>query len=218
MRCQSGVRGRQFHVLFVGGDDSERVFWQNATRVGRGDPRPPRSSMLLGLEWETGRWGTILCPRGTTMNIRRTCLALFSVCITVAGGWVGRSGAAAQSPAAAVDFQRDVRPILADNCFQCHGPDESSRQAGLRLDIRDGAFEERSRGAAVVSSDVDASLLYQRIVHSDERRRMPPRAANKTLSDDQIDVLRRWISEGASWDQHWSFEAITRPAPPVVRQ
>ncbi len=119
--------------------------------------------------------------------------------------------------ARAVDFQRDVRPILAYNCFQCHGPDEGARQAGLRLDTQDGALATRTRGAAVVPADVDASLLYQRVAHEDIRRRMPPAAlTNKTLTDGQIDVLKRWIEEGASWDQHWSFEPIVRPAPPAV--
>ena len=160
----------------------------------------------------------VLRLRGTTMNIRHACFVSLAACITVANVWVGSFGVAAQVPAAVVDFQRDVRPILADKCFQCHGPDESSRQAGLRLDIQDSAFEERSRGAAIVPSDADASLLYQRIVHSDERRRMPPRAADKTLSEEDIDVLRRWIAEGASWEQHWAFESIERPVPPVVAQ
>ncbi|SVA23273.1 uncharacterized protein METZ01_LOCUS76127, partial [marine metagenome] len=159
------------------------------------------------------------CASGdTTMNIRHACFVSFAACITVASAWTGSFGAAAQVSAAGVDFQRDVRPILADKCFQCHGPDESSRQAGLRLDIRDSAFEERPRGAAIVPSDVDASLLYQRIAHSDERRRMPPRAADKALSEEEIDVLRRWIVEGASWEQHWAFESIERPVPPVVGQ
>ena len=120
----------------------------------------------------------VLRLRGTTMNIRHACFVSLAACITVANVWVGSFGVAAQVPAAVVDFQRDVRPILADKCFQCHGPDESSRQAGLRLDIQDSAFEERSRGAAIVPSDADASLLYQRIVHSDERRRMPPRGSD----------------------------------------
>ena len=131
----------------------------------------------------------------------------------------GLRGVSAQSPASsgAVDFQRDVRPILADNCFQCHGPDEGARQAGLRLDTRDGAFRTGPRGAAVAPADLDGSLLYRRITHADERRRMPPAAlTTKTLSDGEIQVLRRWIEQGASWDQHWSFKAIAGHAPPPV--
>ena len=124
---------------------------------------------------------------------------------------------AAPASAASVDFQRDVRPILADNCFQCHGPDEAARQAGLRLDTREGALGERRRGAAVVPEDLDASLLVTRITHPDERHRMPPQAkSNKVLSEEQIQTLIRWIEEGASWDQHWAFEPISRPAPPAI--
>jgi mono/diheme cytochrome c family protein len=128
------------------------------------------------------------------------------------------SRVAAQAPASPtpVDFQRDVRPILADACFQCHGPDSGSRQAGLRLDIREGALGSRPRGPAVVAADPDGSLLYQRITHIDERRRMPPAAAAKTLTDEEISVLRRWIEQGAPWDQHWSFEAIQIPSAPGV--
>ena len=153
------------------------------------------------------------------MSIRRSVLAL-----TVAGGAaallpVAPAGLAAQGPPpdAAVDFQRDVRPILADNCFSCHGPDEGTRQVRLRLDTQDGAFGARPRGAAVVPGDAEASLLHQRITQADDRLRMPPPAlSNKILSAEQIDVLTRWIEEGASWDQHWSFEAVAERAPPVV--
>ena len=153
------------------------------------------------------------------MSIRRLVLAL-----TVAGGAAALlpaspAGLAAQAPppAAAVDFQRDVRPILADNCFSCHGPDESTRQARLRLDTQEGAFGARPRGAAVVPGDAGASLLHQRITQADDRLRMPPPAlSNKTLSAEQVDVLTRWIDEGASWQQHWSFEAVAGHAPPEV--
>ena len=117
----------------------------------------------------------------------------------------------------AVDFQRDVRPILSDNCFQCHGPDRRTRRVALRLDTEDGAFATRPNGTPIAPGDVEASLLYQRITHENERMRMPPPAlTTKTLSPEQIDVLRTWIEEGASWDQHWSFKGIERPAPPAV--
>ena len=117
----------------------------------------------------------------------------------------GASFAAAQESGTAknVDFQRDVRPILADNCFQCHGPDSTTRWAELRLDTQDGAFAERPNGTTITPGDAATSLLYQRITHENEGMRMPPAAlSDKTLSTEQIDVLRRWIEEGASWDQH----------------
>jgi mono/diheme cytochrome c family protein len=131
----------------------------------------------------------------------------------------GASSIAAQESgkSKAVDFQRQVRPILADNCFQCHGPDSRTRQAKLRLDIRDSAFAARPSGTPIVPGDPNNSLLYQRIGHESAARRMPPpRLTKKTLSADQIDVLRRWIEEGASWDQHWSFEPVQRVDPPAV--
>ena len=116
-----------------------------------------------------------------------------------------------------IDFQRQVRPILSDNCFACHGPDAKTRMADLRLDIREGAFTQRQNGSPVIPGDFNASLLYQRITHQNEMLRMPPTHSKKELTEDQIDVLKRWIVEGASWDQHWSFKAIKRPAPPAVK-
>ena len=115
-----------------------------------------------------------------------------------------------------VDFQREVRPILADNCFRGHGPDPSTRQAQLRLDTEEGAFEMRRRGQAVVRGDAAASLIYQRITHDNEQMRMPPLSANKTLDSNQIEVLRRWIEDGALWDQHWSFKAVATTDAPAV--
>ena len=133
-------------------------------------------------------------------------------------------GSAAAEPAPAVDFGRDIRPILSDNCFACHGPDEATREADLRLDTRDGAFRRRPpagrsnkpRDPAVVPGDASASLLIERITHADTRRRMPPEISKKALSSEQIEVLTRWIEQGAAWDQHWSFAAIAQPAPPAV--
>ena len=147
------------------------------------------------------------------MSTRHLCLVLAGFVLAVLA-----SAAATQSELApAVDFQRDVRPILSDNCFRCHGPDQSSRMARLRLDTQDGAFSPRPNGVPIVPRDLEASLLYQRITHEDERVRMPPAAmSTKTLSPEQIDVLRRWIDEGALWDQHWSFKQIETRDPPAV--
>ncbi|MEO8370231.1 MAG: DUF1549 domain-containing protein, partial [Candidatus Solibacter sp.] len=119
--------------------------------------------------------------------------------------------------AATVDFQRDVRPVLSDNCFQCHGPDEKSRMAGLRLDRRDTALEARPRGAAIVPGKSAASLLVQRISETNAARRMPPESAHKHLTPAQIDLLRQWIDQGASWKEHWAFQAPVKAAPPAVR-
>jgi hypothetical protein len=118
---------------------------------------------------------------------------------------------------AEVDFNRDVRPILSENCFQCHGPDEKRRMAGVRLDTKEGAYAETKRGHLIVAGDPSKSLLLQRMTHGEPARRMPPPAANKTVTPKQIDTLRRWISEGATWQTHWAFTKPTRPEPPAVK-
>ena len=115
------------------------------------------------------------------------------------------------------DFQRDLRPILSDNCFQCHGPDSKTRMAELRLETREGAFAERKDGTPVVAGDLQASLLYQCITAKDPAWRMPPVFSKKELTSEQIDVLRHWIEQGASWDQHWSFRTLQRPDLPPVK-
>ena len=139
------------------------------------------------------------------------CRLILFCTVTVVLLWVP-SGADGQP----VDFQREVRPILADNCFRCHGPDESTRQVRLRLDTEEGAFAERPNGQPVVPGDPSSSLLYQRVTHDNQRLRMPPATANKTLTDEQIDILQRWIVQGASWDQHWAFKAVTKSVLPAV--
>ncbi|MDA0934964.1 MAG: PSD1 and planctomycete cytochrome C domain-containing protein [Planctomycetota bacterium] len=115
-----------------------------------------------------------------------------------------------------VDFARDVRPILSDRCFACHGPDEKARKAGLRLDLREGAFGRlRSGGRAIVAGDPEASELLLRIGHEDPEERMPPPEAGDPLTPAEQDVLRRWIAVGAPWEEHWAFQPVRRRAPRV---
>ena len=118
---------------------------------------------------------------------------------------------------APVDFQSQVRPILSDTCFECHGPDPKARLADLRLDLEEGVFSERPTGSPVTPGDPESSLIYQRITHPDAALRMPPKYAHKELTEDQIHLVRRWIEEGAPWEEHWSFAPLTRPAPPLVQ-
>ncbi len=125
-----------------------------------------------------------------------------------------QAGAAAT---ASVDFQRQVRPILSDNCFHCHGPDEATRMVSLRLDTQEGAFEKRESGSVIVPGNPNGSLLYQRITAKDAAQRMPPEASHKVLTDDQKRILKDWIDQGAAWKQHWSFVPVTRPPVPVVK-
>jgi len=116
----------------------------------------------------------------------------------------------------AVDFQQQIRPLLSDACYQCHGPDPSTRMAGLRLDVRDGAFAERPNGTPIVAGDPGAGLLYQRIVEQDAAKRMPPEYSHKELTAEQIELIRLWIEQGASWTGHWSFEPPRRAPEPEV--
>ncbi|MBC8166872.1 MAG: DUF1549 domain-containing protein, partial [Bryobacteraceae bacterium] len=116
-----------------------------------------------------------------------------------------------------VSFQREVRPILAENCFQCHGPDATTRMAGLRLDLKEAALQVRKNGAAVTPGKPEASLLYQRIVAPEAGRKMPPASSHRTLTTQQISVLKQWIEESAPWQEHWAFKAPVRSPLPAVR-
>ena len=113
---------------------------------------------------------------------------------------------------AAVNFDREVRPIFSDNCFACHGPDEKHRMAKLRLDTPDGGL------ARVVAGGHSAeSKLFQRINAPNKALRMPPPASGHSLTDKQIDTVRRWIDEGAKWELHWAYVAPKRPAVPETK-
>ncbi len=116
-----------------------------------------------------------------------------------------------------ISFVRDVRPILARNCFACHGPDDKHREADLRLDTQEGALTAHDGRQAVVPSNAAKSALIQRITSSNADEQMPPRDSGKALTPEQIDVLKRWIEQGAAWGTHWSFEKPTRPEVPVVK-
>ncbi|MBS0201382.1 MAG: PSD1 domain-containing protein [Planctomycetes bacterium] len=117
-----------------------------------------------------------------------------------------------------VSFDRDVRPILSDNCFVCHGPDDQDRQAGLRLDLRSGAVKPAESGkTAIVPGKPDASELIQRVTSTDDNLRMPPlKGKHKPLTARQIDLLKRWIATGAEYTSHWAFQAPVLPAVPQV--
>jgi hypothetical protein len=111
-----------------------------------------------------------------------------------------------QLHAAEIDFNRDIRPILSNACFKCHGPDEQLREAGLRLDDRAAAIGELDSGmVAIVPGKPDESELLARIMSDDPDVMMPPPSANKTLSDKQKQLLRDWIAAGAEYQPHWSF-------------
>jgi mono/diheme cytochrome c family protein len=116
-----------------------------------------------------------------------------------------------------IDFAREVLPILSTNCFACHGPDEHSRQGKLRLDTRAGALAKAASGrAAVLPGKAAVSHLMERVTASGALK-MPPAASGKKLSARDIDILRRWVAQGAEYKEHWSFVAPKRAALPAVR-
>ncbi len=126
-----------------------------------------------------------------------------------------RAGQAAEVAVPRVDFQRDIRPILSDKCFFCHGPDEKHRQAELRIDSRDGVFQHAGDQKIVVPGKPDASELWKRISHSDPDQAMPPADSRKTLSPQERELIRKWIEQGAEWKDHWAYAAPLRPNVPV---
>jgi hypothetical protein len=123
---------------------------------------------------------------------------------------------AAEGETSGIDFNRDVRSILSDNCFHCHGPDEETRQADLRLDVKEGIFGADDKPGVVVPGKIDQSELIRRITSDDEFERMPPPDSKRKLTQEQIARLRRWVDAGAKWDQHWAFVTPTRPPLPEV--
>ncbi|MET0261861.1 MAG: DUF1549 domain-containing protein, partial [Rariglobus sp.] len=118
---------------------------------------------------------------------------------------------------ATVSFNQHVQPILSENCYHCHGPDATSRKAGLRLDRAEFALAARDEhGPAIVAGKPEASPLVQRIESTDEKRIMPPPEAHKTLKPEELATLRRWVAQGAVYEEHWAFVAPKRPRLPAV--
>src|SRR5437867_6295264 len=137
--------------------------------------------------------------------------------LAVAFWWVSivfLSVTSGQVPAepARVGFNRDVRPIMSDTCFRCHGPDRNSRMAGLRLDIREEALKRTASGATpIVPGDPGNSAIVQRVFATGARI-MPPEFAHKMLTPAQKETIRRWVAEGAKYEGHWAYQPIRRPA------
>jgi hypothetical protein len=142
-------------------------------------------------------------------RVRPLILALLSIS-SIPVVW-----AAPASPT--IDFQRQVRPILSDNCFLCHGPDKGTRMVEMRLDMKEGAMAVRKNGTVIVPGKPEESLLIKRIFSDDPNYRMPPTFSHKTLSAEQKETLRKWIEQGAPWKEHWSFIPPVRPPLPEVK-
>src|SRR3954469_12508900 len=113
----------------------------------------------------------------------------------------------------AVDFNRDVRPILSNNCFACHGPDDKARKADLRLDLRDAAI----KAEAFVPGKPAERELVRRITSTEAGEVMPPAKTGKKLSKAEIDILTRWVKDGANYAKHWAYVTPVRPELPAVK-
>ena len=149
------------------------------------------------------------CTAPVIASARRALLAAL-VCLS--------AGHSAHSADSKLDFNRDVRPILSDRCFSCHGPDAEDRQAGLRLDDRAAAVAVlESGGTAIVPGNPEASEILDRIASTDPHVVMPPPHVNKPVTPAEADILRQWIAEGAEYRGHWAFERVQRPAVPAVK-
>ncbi len=128
------------------------------------------------------------------------------------------SAASHAEPMSTVSFDRDVRPILSNHCWKCHGPDANERKAGLRLDQPDAAKQPAESGQrAIIPGKPSESELVKRILSADPDERMPPESEKKPLSDAQKDILKRWVEQGAEFQQHWSFRTVQRPPLPSVK-
>ena len=137
------------------------------------------------------------------MHPERTLLPM--ACLSLAAG------------AEPVKFNRDIRPIMSDTCFRCHGPDKRARMAGMRLDLREEALKPTPSGAIpIVPGDPDKSAIVARIFATDAARRMPPKYAEKILTDAQKETIRRWVAEGAVYEGHWAYQPVKRPPVPPL--
>jgi hypothetical protein len=160
--------------------------------------------------------GGIAClyERGDKSAYDTIALARFSL-DWLMHGVKEKTAAPAQAP---IDFARDVRPILANHCWGCHGFDAGNRAAGLRLDVRDSAIARLKNGhRAIVPGNLEDSAVVQRLFHEKAARRMPPPDAKKTISAAQRETLKRWIAAGAPYAEHWAFVAPKRPELPAVK-
>ena len=154
----------------------------------------------------------MLSKKLTVLGYFDVVLAAF-LAATALGATPPTSTTGSNSP---ILFNRDIRPILTDNCFPCHGFDANKRKADLRLDNVEGATAEHKGKRAIQPNDLAGSELWRRVNSGDPKVRMPPPDSGKKLKPDQIALLRNWIETGAKYQKHWAFEAPVRPEPPPV--
>src|SRR4051812_42656755 len=143
-----------------------------------------------------------------------SCRFVSALLVAVASLFVGAAPAADSPPT----FNRDIRPILSSKCFACHGFDAKKRQADRRLDTAEGANEEHDGVRAIVPGDLGKSELWRRVISKDEDEMMPPESSNKTLTDAERELIKRWIEQGAPYQKHWAFEPIVPPPVPEEKK
>ncbi|MEZ6112972.1 MAG: DUF1553 domain-containing protein [Pirellulaceae bacterium] len=150
------------------------------------------------------------------MPIRFPLIAWLSACLVMSVMWTSVARAA-DTPSGKIDFNRDIRPILSNACFSCHGPDAEERKGGtdgLRLDTEAGAFADLGGYAVIERGKPDESELLRRILSTDDGERMPPAASGKKLNEREVSIIRQWIAEGAPYANHWSYTKPVRPELP----
>lgn len=146
----------------------------------------------------------------------RPAMPFHAIPIRQLARWLCAVGLTGTVVAQAPSFQREIRPLLAEHCFPCHGPDAGKRKAGLRLDRREDATQRLESGVQAIDPEQPAaSAILARIVHADPRERMPPPSLGKPLSTSQLDQLRRWILAGAEYEPHWSLVPPRKHTPPA---
>lgn len=146
--------------------------------------------------------------------MKRIHLGALCALALVAGG----ATYASEASKSQIRFNRDIRPILAENCFACHGADPGSRKGKLRLDREEGFFKAREDGPTVVKGKPEASPLFKRISSTDPEEMMPPPKSHKTLKPEQRELIGKWIAQGAPWEPHWSFIKPELPPEPKVKE
>src|SRR5687768_97294 len=149
--------------------------------------------------WRLRLRAGMICAPSISMNVRKTIVWMAALAAMIG-----------QSIARELSYNRDIRPILSDNCFHCHGPDASHRKAKLRLDIREDALKSE----VFVPGKPDESELVKRIFTTDEDDKMPPVDSAKKLTEAQKATLKEWIAQGAKYEKHWAY---IPPAKPEVQ-
>src|SRR5687767_8614607 len=169
--------------------------------------RRPRSGPKLRLPFP--RQVALLSAVGSPFHPIATGVAFPRALVVVCVGISAVAGLRA-AQAGKLRFNRDIRPILSENCFQCHGPDSNRRKGDLRLDVREAAVE----AMAFVPGHAEKSEMIRRVFESDPDEQMPPAESNRSLTAAQKELLKRWVKEGASYEAHWAYEVPVRPPLP----